>query len=277
MPRDQIIKPGEVVSNSIGMKLVGLPPGEFTMGSPKGEKSRHSHEDPPHKVKIAAPFLLGVYEVTQFEYRSVIGKNPSQFGDFEDEDTARFPVESVAWDETIEFCAMLTRTPAEQSAGRVYRLPSEAEWEYACRAGTTSPFHFGASLASSEANFNGWLPYGGVGGSDGIKRGAYLQRPVAVGSYKPNAFGLYDMHGNVYEWCADRYARDYYKESPLENPTGPGEGLYRVCRGGGWRSPASQCRSAERYYDLGDLDPKTGQATRRYPDLGFRVACDLRA
>ena len=150
-------------------------------------------------------------------------------------------------------------------AGRVYRLPTEAEWEYACRAGTTTPFHFGKSVSSTQANFDGYHPYGGAA------HGPFLQRPAAVGSYKYNNFGLFDMHGNVQEWCEDWYDKNYYKNSSLEDPPGPKEGTYRdkpvrVLRGGGWDSIAMVCRSGERSFD---------QPTRRYHDYGFRVVCSL--
>src|SRR5204863_6448340 len=135
-------------------------------------------------------FHLGVYPVTQAQYEKVMGNNPSQFRPGKDGlDTADFPVENISWQNAKDFCAKLSALPAEKSAGRVYRLPTEAEWEYACRAGTTTPFAFGKALSSDQANFNGTLPYGGAA------KGPHLNRPAKVGSYKPNAFGLYDMHG----------------------------------------------------------------------------------
>ncbi len=145
----------------------------------------------------------------------------------------------------------------EKEAGRSYRLPTEAEWEYACRAGTTTPFHYGKSLSSTQANFNGQYPYGGAA------KGKYLQRTTTVGSYQPNAFGLYDMHGNVWEWCADWYDGDYYKNSPRQDPENTKAASFRVIRGGGWYFNGWYCRSADR--------SRSGPASR-FHDLGFRVA-----
>lgn len=253
-------------TNSIGMKLSLIPPGEFVMGSPATEKGSSVHEpQPEHRVKITRPFYLGVYPVTQGEYERVMKQNPSQFKEVSGQDAKRFPVDSVTWEEAIEFCRKLSVLADEADAGQVYRLPTEAEWEYACRAGTTTPFHFGKSVSSTQANFDGHHPYGGAAS------GPFLQRPAAVGSYKCNKFGLYDMHGNVQEWCADWYDKTYYKDSPLEDPPGPKEGTYRdkpvrVLRGGGWDSIAMVCRSGERAFD---------QPTRRYHDYGFRVARSL--
>jgi formylglycine-generating enzyme required for sulfatase activity len=254
--------PAKILTNSIGMRLVLVPAGEFVMGSPKSEKGSSAQERPQHRVRISRPFYLGQYEVTQGDYTHVMGRNPSQFKDVAGLDSKRLPVESVNWEDAAEFCRRLSGLAAELKVGRVYRLPTEAEWEYACRAGSTTAFHHGESLSSTEANFNGEHPYGGA------KRGPYLQRPAVVGSYKPNAFGLYDMHGNVSEWCADWYDKDYYKNAPAMDPAGPKEGALtvpvRVLRGGSWSSISKVCRSSERFYD---------QDTRRYPDYGFRVAC----
>jgi formylglycine-generating enzyme required for sulfatase activity len=145
--------------------------------------------------------------------------------------------------------------PAEKAAGRVYRLPTEAEWEYACRAGTTTTYHLGDSLSSAQANFNGNLP------SEGAEKGPFLARTTVVGSYKPNALGLFDMHGNVCEWCADPYNETYYQKSPPEDPTGvSGHGM--VYRGGSWGDDASGCRSACR---------ETSIKPYRYRTRGFRV------
>ena len=188
-----------------------------------------------HEVSITKPFYLGVYVVTQAEYEKVMGNNPSWFsakGDGKDKvkdmDTGQFPVEKVSWDDAVAFCKKLSELPEEKKAGRVYRLPTEAEWEYACRAGTKTAFHYGDSLSSKQANFNGNFPYGGA------DKGPYLGRTAKVGSYAANAFGLYDMHGNVWEWCQDWYDENYYKNSPKEDPPGPAQGLHRVVRGGGW-------------------------------------------
>src|SRR5262249_11368647 len=142
--------------------------------------------------------------------------------------TADFPVERVSWHEAVKFCKKLSVRPAEKRARRVYRLPTEAEWEYACRAGTSTPFHFGRSLSSRQANFDGNAPYGGAA------KGPWLRRTCKVGSYQPNGFGLFDMHGNLFQWCNDWYGRDYYKDSPRQDPQGPDEGTARIVRGGSW-------------------------------------------
>jgi formylglycine-generating enzyme required for sulfatase activity len=181
------------VTNSIAMKLVLIPAGKFTMGSPEGEKERSADEGPQHQVEISRPFYLGVYEVTQAEYERVMGTNPSFFsptGDgrywVKDQDTSKFPVESVSWNDAVEFCKQLSELPEEKQNGRVYRLPTEAEWEYACRAGAASskPFSFGDSLSSTQANFKGNYPYGGA------EKGPDLERTTRVGSYSGEALAL---------------------------------------------------------------------------------------
>jgi formylglycine-generating enzyme required for sulfatase activity len=252
------------ITNSIGMKLVLIPPGEFMMGSPEGEKDRQEREGPQHRVRITRPFYFGVYQVTQEEYEQVMGTNPSAFsrdgrnsGRVSGLDTSRFPVESVSWNDAVEFCRRLSALPAERSAGREYRLPTEAEWEYACRAGTTTPFHFGSVLNGRQANHDGNYPYGTS------EKGPYLERTTTVGSYSANGFGLYDMHGNVWEWCADWHAGDYYANSPVNDPKGPASGSGRVIRGSSWGSFAGRCRSANR------SGPSPGF---RAIVLGFRLA-----
>ena len=149
-----------------------------------------------------------------------------------------FPAEQVTWVKARNFVEKLSALPAEQQAGRGYRLPTEAEWEYACRAGTQTAFYSGDSLSSAEANFNGNYPFGGAA------KGPFLSRTTEVGSFQPNAFGLYDMHGNVWEWCQDRYGLRYYAESVEDDPTGPDQGSRRIIRGGDWYSDGkrlSQC------------------------------------
>jgi formylglycine-generating enzyme len=268
------------VTNSIGMKLKLIPKGKFTMGSPKSERDDLlaslkvkeapdwlKAEGPQHEVEISQPFYLGVYEVTQGQYEKVMAKNPSWFsakGGGKDAvkglDTAAFPVERVSWTDAKAFCDKLSALPKEKAAGRVYRLPTEAEWEYACRAGTTMSFHFGKALSSTQANFDGRLPDGGA------DKGPYLRRTCAVGSYPANAFGLHDMHGNVFEWCADWYGKDYYGVSSKKDPQGPISGTGRVVRGGSCSLLRLYCRAACR---LG-LDPVS-----RDSNFGFRVACSL--
>lgn len=249
--------PREIV-NSIGMKFVLIPAGRFIMGTPEGEKDRRPYEGPQHPVQITRPFYMGIYEVTQEEFEKILGKdkNPSYFKKVEGQDTRRFPVDNITYDEAVLFCKKLSELDAEKAAGRVYRLPTEAEWEYACRAGTTTTFHYGPKLSSKLANFNGWHPYGKA------ERGPYLQRPTTVGSYKPNAFGLFDMHGNVYEWVSDFYDGAYYSKSPPRDPKGAAAGKYRCLRGGSFRNVGSLLRAGDRYYD---------RAGRRHEDHGFRV------
>jgi formylglycine-generating enzyme required for sulfatase activity len=263
-------KSDKVVTNSIGMKLTLIPKGKFLMGSPTAEKERDAIEY-QHEVEISKPFYMGVYEVTQGEYAQLMGKPRSKINP-----GAHFragpdyPMENVRWYLAVEFCKRLTARAEEQKAGRKYRLPTEAEWEYACRAGTTTPFHFGTSLSSRQANFNGNFPYGGV------DKGPYLRKTAKVGSYQPNAWGLYDMHGNVQEWCSDFYDKDYYKSSPKKDPQGPAKGVlstdykdfYRVVRGGSWLDEARGCRSAYRFRAMPHDD---------YRLIGFRVVCEIEA
>ena len=255
------------ITNSIGMKLVSIPAGEFLMGSPDTDMHANQDEQPQHRVKITKPFYLGVFEVTQSEYEKIMRGNPSYFSPTGSSrkkvtglDTTRFPVEHVRWTEAMEFCAKLSQLPKEKSAGHRYRLPTEAEWEYACRAGSTTAFHFGKSLSSTLANFNGKLPSGGA------TVGPFLGRPAIVGSYKPNPFGLYDMHGNVWEWCFDWYRADYYKDSPAADPQGAASSPDRSIRGGSWADDAFNCRSAYRFNVL---------PVYRYQTRGFRVAMTI--
>jgi formylglycine-generating enzyme required for sulfatase activity len=248
------------LTNSIGMKLVLIPAGSFLMGSPRTEVG-HGEDEQQHEVEITQPFYLGVYEVTQDEYKRVVGSNPSKSAQ-QAGDTGRFPVEWVSWEEAVEFCRKLSDLPGEKEAGRIYRLPTEAEWEYACRekAGA-SPFYFGDTLASRDANIKpSAARWDDVGGPE-------LKRPTQVGSYKPNGFGLYDMHGNVWEWCADWYDKGYYAISPKTDPQGPPTGSVRVLRGGSWFREAVDCRSAVRNW---------GAPKERSPDVGFRVAATLK-
>jgi formylglycine-generating enzyme required for sulfatase activity len=265
-PKGKKDTPAKSITNSIGMKLVLIPKGKFTMGSPDGEKDRATDEQ-QHDVEISKPFYLGVYTVTQKEYKEVILANPSYFSadsrgkdKVKGLDTDDFPVESVSWNDTKKFCDELSKRENERRAGRTYRLPTEAEWEYSCRGGASSsnPFHFGKSLSSTQANFVGNHPYGGA------DKGPYLKRTCKVGSYKPNKFGLYDMHGNVWQWCSDWYAKDYYEKSPKKDPQGPDSGTGRVVRGGSWNSSGWYCRAAFRLR----REPALGVNS-----VGFRVVC----
>jgi formylglycine-generating enzyme required for sulfatase activity len=168
-------------------------------------------------------------------------------------------VDSVSYQDAVDFCARLSALPGEKGARRAYRLPTEAEWEYACRAGTRTPFHFGKTLSSTQANFNGNQPY------EGAATGPSLGRTAKVGSYKPNAWGLYDMHGNVWQWVADRYgARNYYAEGPRKDPHCKAGPLY-MSRGGAYMSTGWMCRAAYRAF----CQPVGTQQD------GFRVACTI--
>ncbi len=255
--------PREIV-NSIGMRLVRIPAGRFLMGSPSGEEGRDADEGPQHEVRITRAFYLGVYPVTQAQWRQVCGNNPSWFcaaGDGRNSvkglDTEDFPVESVSWEDAQAFLEALNAQAL--ALGHHYRLPTEAEWEYACRAGMPSHqvFHVGDSLSSEQANFDGRSPCGSA------DTGPFLGRTCAVGSYPPNAWGLYDMHGNVWEWCADWFDKDYYRHSPTHDPAGPAEGSVRVFRGGSWDDEGMHCRSAYR---------SRNTPADRNCRLGFRVA-----
>jgi uncharacterized protein (TIGR02996 family) len=244
------------LQNSAGMELTRVPAGTFRMGSPSDEPGRVENEGPQHRVTLTHPFYLGVYQVTQQQYLAVMGHNPSFFtpqrGGGPDH-----PVEQVAWDDAVAFCARLSALPEEKAAGRVYRLPTEAEWEYACRAGTTTAFNFGASATSTQLNFDGNKPYGRA------PRGPYLARTSRVGSYPPNAFGLYDTHGNVWEWCQDWFGK--YNRRHQTDPTGAPRGSRHPLRGGSWYVVSRACRSAERC--------ATDDAPVRRPgSVGFRVA-----
>ena len=235
------------VTNSIGMKLVLIPKGTFMMGSPESEQGRNENET-QHEVTISKDYYLGVYEVTQAQYEKVMGKNLSYFqGAKVGNENADLPVENVSWDEAVKFCKKLSALPEEKKAGRVYRLPTEAEWEYACRAGSKTAYSFDDE--------EGLLPeYGWFSRNSS-------RRTHTVGLLEPNAWGLHDMHGNVWEWCSDWY--EEYPKGAVSDPTGPKEGSYRVLRGGCWGNEAADCRSAFR----SGYDPSL-----RFNGLGFRLA-----
>jgi sulfatase modifying factor 1 len=251
------------IVNAVGMKFARIPAGKFLMGSPATEEHRGSDET-LHEVVITREFQLGVHEVTQEQYKTVMGTNPSFFckeGKGKEriagkQTTGDHPVESVSWLQAVEFCKKLGEMKKELEEKRTYRLPTEAEWEYACRAGTKQAFHYGNSLDSYKANFNG-LIYASYGVP---KAGPFFRCPVKIGDYDPNAFGLFDMHGNVQEWCADWYGP--YDPDAKEDPQGPKEGTERVLRGGGWPHSGKSLRSAVRNH----LSP--GEATY---SAGFRV------
>jgi formylglycine-generating enzyme required for sulfatase activity len=236
--------------------------GTFTMGSPASEPASYSEERPQTQVTLSQGFWLGKFEVTQGEYLSVMGSNPSYFtGDL------NRPVERVSWNDAVAYCAALTqreRAAGRLSAGYEYRLPTEAQWEYACRAGTTAAFHYGGALRSGMANFDGRYEYPPCGGSTYYcfnPSGIYLGETTTAGSYAPNAWGLHDMHGNLLEWCLDWYGA--YPGGSVTDPTGATTGSGRVFRGGCWINDAGDCRSAYRFR----YDPDY-----RGSFLGFRVA-----
>jgi formylglycine-generating enzyme required for sulfatase activity len=247
------------LSDGVKMKLVRIEPGKFQMGSPPDEAERRDDEA-RHEVEITQPYCLGVNAVTQAQYRQVMGMRPSFFspkGDGRNKvsglNTDDFPVENVNWEEAMDFCRIVSMLPTVKDKGWVVDLPTEAEWEYACRAGTQTAFHYGNSVSSQQANFNGENPYGGAA------KGPNLQRPTKVGSYAANAWGLYDMHGNVLQWCKGWYDKDY--QNRPERGTSD-----RVVRGGFWLSNAKGCRAACR----NAVEPSV-----RGSGLGFRVVVRL--
>jgi formylglycine-generating enzyme required for sulfatase activity len=224
--------------NSINLSLKKLPAGKFVMG-----------EGPDaHEVTLTRPFYLGVYEVTHAQYEQVMGVTPTpSYLRATQNPVDNNPVEKVSWKEATEFCRKLSELPEEKAAGRVYRLPTEAEWEYACRAGTTTNFSSGDDQ-STHGDYAWFVSNSGA-------------KPHPVGEKKPNAWGLFDMNGNVEEWCSDWYGD--YSKGAVTDPTGPTTGSYRVVRGGSWDGGAADCRSAFR--------GRIGPSIRDY-GLGFRIA-----
>jgi formylglycine-generating enzyme required for sulfatase activity len=236
----------EDLGNGVVLEMVYIPGGTFMMGSPATKANRYDGESPQHQVTVPA-FYAGKYPITQEQWQAVIGgNNPPNFKG------AKHPVEYVYWEGAVNFCQQLS-----EKTGKNYRLPSEAEWEYACRAGTTTAFHFGETITPDLVNYHGHLPYAGA------PKGLFRQETTSVGSFPPNAFGLYDMHGNVWEWCQDRWHNNYdgapSNGNAWETRTSGNYG--RVLRGGSWGTHAFFCRAASRRYDSGQI-----------PHLGFRVA-----
>jgi RNA polymerase sigma factor (sigma-70 family) len=227
---DQPKDPPKNFANSIGMKFVWIPAGNFLMGSPKDEEGRNDDEI-PHKVTLTKGFFMGVHLVTQEQWQAVMGNNPSNING-----EKNLPVELVSWDECQAFIKKLRKKDKKS-----YRLPSEAEWECACRAGTTTPFSLGETISTDHANYNGNDTYG-TG-----KKGKYREKTTPVGTFPANAWGLHDMHGNVWQWCQDWHGD--YPQSDVVDPTGPEIGQFRVRRGGSWLSNPRNCRSAYRGSD----------------------------
>jgi formylglycine-generating enzyme required for sulfatase activity len=245
----------------VGVKLTLrlVPAGKFLMGATKEEidqilkddkdakREWYDNEFPQHEVEITKSFYMGVTEVTQEQYEKVMGKNPSRFTE-KNGGGPKHPVERVSWKDAVEFCAKLTEKEKTRLRGLVFRLPTEAEWEYACRGGPSSknnksaPFYFAEptfGLDSSLANFDGNHPHGGA------DKGIYRQKTTPVGDFQPNPLGLYDMHGNVWEWCHDWFGEDFYSDPKAgKDPTGPATGTIRVPRGGSWDLIGRYCRAA---------------------------------
>ena len=252
------LEPWGTIINSLGMKLVPIKPGSFMMGGREGEAGYNALEEQLHHVEITRPFYLGMFQVTQYEYITVMSDNPSVFNGY------TRPVEHISWKQAVEFCAKLSLLPAEKSEGRFYRLPTEAEWEYACRAGSDTAFAYGNKLTALQARF--------------CERVLSTPQPtMPVGMFPPNNWGLYDMHGNVWEWCSDWYQLDYYSKSPKADPKGPAKGSHHVLRGGSASVKAFECRSAIRGESM--MDKPYANSNVRFEaigDFGLRVVCELR-
>ena len=238
-PSAELSSPSLRFTNRIGMKFVWIPAGVFLMGSPGSDREAHRNEKPRHRVHITRAFYLGKYPVTQAQWQAVMGNNPSRFKG----DLSR-PVDTVSWNDAQEFIRKLNRMEGNSR----YRLPTEAEWEYACRADSATRYGFGNKVRrlGEYAWYEESYQPGGT---------------QPVGQKRPNAWDLYDMHGNVWEWVQDRYGEDYYPNSPVHDPEGPATGARRVLRGGDWSDPARHVRSAVRDAD----DPGDCRAL-----LGFR-------
>jgi formylglycine-generating enzyme required for sulfatase activity len=240
---------GDVITNTIGMTLNKIPAGTFMMGSPVTEKDRESSET-QHKVTITKPFYMQTTEVTQGQWTAVMGTEPWK-GKGNVKEGPNYAVTYVNWNDAVEYCKKLS-----EQEDKTYRLPTEAEWEYACRAGTQTTWNFG----DDEKVLGDYAWY---------RENAYnIDEKYAhqVGLKKSNAFGLYDMHGNVWECCSDYFDKDYYKESSENDPQGPAQGSFRVLRGGSWNFSTRGTRSAHR----GRLD-----AGLRYGNDGFRLVREL--
>jgi formylglycine-generating enzyme required for sulfatase activity len=221
------------LGNGVKLEMVLLPAGEFMMGSPDDDNGAFLEEKPPHRVQISKPFSMGKYSVTQEQWEAVMGSNPSHFKG------PKNPVENVSWDDCQQFLEKLNAKVGAQ--GGKFVLPTEAQWEYACRAGSKTRYSFG----DNEAELGEYAWYAANSGD----------KTHPVGGKKPNSWGLYDVHGNVWQWCADWYDEKYDANSaanePAKDPSGPATGLLRVARGGSWLSTTRRCRSADRF-DFGE-------------------------
>lgn len=252
-PHSIAVRP--TMANSIEMEFVQIPSGSFTMGS-NDQLAMRCGDGPAHSVTLPNSFWIGKYEVTQAQYELIMGVNPSRFGpegdnssDIEGIDTSQFPVDCVSWEEATEFCRRLTELPVEKQAGRKYRLPTDAEWEYACRAESVACFSNGSTLDTSKANISGPM-----------EGNQPVGHPTTVGSYDPNEWGLCDMHGNVAEWCQD--GKREYGSTPETDPQGH-PSFRPVLRGGAWDLPSDYARCERRV-----------AALRGYVFFGFRVVCE---
>ena len=237
----------EDLGNGVKLEMVEIPAGTFYMGSPENEAERLNLESPQHQVSVPS-FFISKYPLTQAQYQAIMGENPARFKG------ANRPVEKVSWNNAVDFCQKLS-----QKTGNNYKLPSEAQWEYACRARTTTPFYFGESITPDLVNCNGNYPYASA------PKGQYRKQTTEVGTFPPNAFGLYDMHGNVWEWCQDDW-HDNYANAPNDGSAWTSQsGNRKLLRGGSWNDGPDYCRSASRN-TLNLLDFSTY-------GIGFRVVC----
>jgi len=257
----------EQLSDEVGIQMMLIPESSFNMGSPEDEPERSASEEPMQRVNVPS-FFMGKYPVTQAQWK-IVASLPQVNRDLKP-DPAHFkgdnrPVESFSWYDAMEFCQRLS-----QHTHRTYRLPTEAEWEYACRAGTTTPFHFGETITTDLANYDGTDDKDGLwSGSYGRgPKGEYRQETTAVDHFGiANAFGLCDMHGNVWEWCLDHW-HDNYEGAPEDGSAWltDDESAFRVIRSGSWFNNPSSCRSASRYLIIPGDD---------HNGIGFRVVCEL--
>ena len=247
----------ESLGNGLSLEMVYIPGGTFVMGAAKGEKEANNNEYPQREASVPA-FWMGKYVVTQAQWKAVMGPKAITLQTISAAGTAHCikkplqPIENIFWTDAVAFCQKLARR-----TGRSYQLPSNAQWEYACRAGSQTPFHFGETLTPALANYNGNYSYG-----KGPK-GLYRETTTEVGSFAPNAFGLYDMHGNVWEWCLDGWQTPG-KGRPLDEAIRCLSSQKKALRGGSWFYLPSNCRSAYRL---------TYPFHNRTDDVGFRVIC----